>query len=970
MGPGKTILLILYISLSLPGASQQVFFKSYTVSDGLVSNPVRCIYQDSKGFIWIGTFDGLSRYDGYKFINYTTNNGLSHDFINSFYQLGDQLLIAENNGSIDIVQNNTIRKGFQLNSAVNDIILVKQRILFTTDTSGLYEYRNSKIFHQKHELSGVALGEVIEYNDSLLLADGVDDNLIFYTQGLKAWHWVKDLGIHFYFLFRDSKKRIWAGSSEGLKLLPNAIKKNRPFSFEPLPSFFNFEAVKRAQVLCMLEEKDGGFWIGTNKGLVHVFADGSYQVYNEKDGLPSSTVNTIYFDRENNLWIGTSLGLAKWVSKNNVIFFNTEKKQFKNDITSLHLLPDKKIILSSQHGLQRFDYGAKEFKDVKTTSSRDYIPVAGTWPLLVLNNGNSICVFDEDRNTVRAIQKLECTISEVNNTCIHPSGTIFFGSFEGLFVVHNSSVQKLLPDRITSLLTDRNGIVWAGTWDNGLYRIEVKKKDSIFCDVQNATLLSGQKEIRSLYEDSKKNIWVGTRYGGAFRLTPKTGGGYEAKGFNRSAGLMSDWIKSMAELDNGDMWIGTSLGLDRLVKEPDGYRVFQFSKATNFFAQVEAIAPAGDGNWICFANTGVALFHDEELHNTPPLPVTLLSASFGILENRLNMFSVNDKVVLSHKQNTARFEFSALGFSNEKQILYTFRLKGSSDTTWSKPENIHEAFYASLSPGMYAFEVRTIGWNGEEGTPTTLLFQIKAPFWKQWWFYLLCIALIALFFYSLYRYRIRQLLRVQKVRNRIATDLHDEIGSTLTNISVLSELSDKTLDQPEKLRHYLHRITEEVNASGQALDDIIWSVNTKNDTLNEMLTRMRRFASELFDHTDTQYHFTLEEGSADKKLDMEHRRDVYLVYKEALNNIYKHASAKNVFIRLAWIDHFLEMEIRDDGKGFDPNHSTHGNGLKNIRSRTDKWKGNITIESAGGKGTLIRVKLPVKNSPTQMNSGI
>jgi ligand-binding sensor domain-containing protein/two-component sensor histidine kinase len=964
----KGLLITFLCTAYIFSFAQQVFFRSYTVQDGLVANPIRCIYQDSRGFLWIGTFEGLSRYDGYKFTNYTTNNGLSHNFINSFYQLGDQLLIAENNGAIDIIENNSIRRGFLLNSAVNVITPLEQQLLFTTDTSGVFAYKNGKIFHQEHQWNNIALSHVIEYNDSLLLVNGVYDNLVFYKKDLKPVRLVQGLGLYSYFLLRDSKKRIWAGTAAGLKLLPSSIKKDHPFTYEPLPPSFNFAPINHAQVFCLVEAKDGGFWIGTSKGLVHLFADGSYQVYNEKDGLPSSVISTLYFDRENNLWIGTSLGLAKWVSKNNVIFFNTERKQFKNDVSSIQLLPGKKTILGTQHGLQLFNYETKEFREVKTTTPGVYIPIAGTWPLLLFNNGNTICVFDKGRNAVRPIQILQSTVNLVNNACSHPSGTIFLGSIDGLFVVQNSSVKKILPHRITSLMTDPNGFVWAGTWANGLYRIELKKKDTIFFELRNVTSLIGQKEVRSLYQDSKKNTWIGTRYGGAFELSPKANGGYKTMCFNRSSGLMSDWIKSMAELENGDMWIGTSLGLDRLVKERDDYRVFNFSKATNFFAQIEAITSVGNSNWICVANTGVAFFHDEELHKTLPLSVTVLSASFGVLENTLTMLSLHDKVVLHYDQNTARFEFSALGFSNEKQILYSFRLKGSSDTTWSKPENIHEAFYASLSPGKYAFEVRTIGWNGELGTPTIVLFRIKAPFWSQWWFYVLCIILIALIFYSLYRYRISQLLRVQKVRNRIATDLHDEIGSTLTNISVLSELSDKTVDQPEKLRHYLQRITEEVNASGQALDDIIWSVNTTNDTLSEMLTRMRRFASELFDHTDTQYHFTLEEGSGDKKLDMEHRRDIYLVYKEALNNIYKHALAKNIFIRLAWINHFLEMEIKDDGRGFDPSHSTYRNGLKNMKSRIDKWKGSITIESAKGKGSWIRVRLPAKPDTTQMNS--
>ena len=952
----RWLLIGLFCTAYVCSFEQQVFFKSYTVQDGLVANPVRCIYQDSKGFIWIGTFEGLSRYDGYKFKNYTTNNGLSHNFINYFYQLGDQLLIAENNGAIDVVQNNTIRRALFLKSAVNVIVPDKQRILFATDTAGIYEYRNGKII-QQYRLNKVAFGHIVEYNDSLLVASGVDDNLVFYRKNMKPWYLVPNLNAHFNFLFRDSKKRIWAGTSGGLKLLPSSIK-NQVFAYEPLPPVFNFVPLNQTDVYSMVEEKEGGFWFGTSKGLIHLFADGSYQVYNEKDGLPSSSVTALFFDSENNLWIGTSLGLAKWVSKNNVIFFNTEKKQFKNDINSIQLLPDKKIILSSQHGLQQFNFATKQFSDVEAGSGA-CVPIPGTWPLLFIRN-DTLCIFDEERNRATKLKKIGKGIANVSNACIHSSGAIFLGSFNGLYALQNSSVKKLLPGRITSLIVDTNGFIWAGTWTGGLYRIEVTKKDSISYDLQEIGALSAQKEIRALYEDSKKNIWVGTRYGGVFRLTPKLNGGCEVKLFNRNSGLMSDWIKSVAELPNGDIWIGNSLGLDRIVKSPDGERVFNFSKAINFFAQIEGIEPVGNGNWICLANRGIALFHDEELHKSMPLQVTLLSASFGVLEKRLTLFSFNDNVVLDHYQNTARFEFSALGFSNEKQVLYSFRLKGSNDTTWSKPENIHEAFYASLAPGNYSFQIRTIGWNGREGIATTLSFRIKTPFWNQWWFYMLCIVLIALFFYSLYLYRVRQLVRLQKVRNSIATDLHDDIGSTLTNISILSELGNKNLSQPEKAQPFLVRISEEVQASSQAMDDIIWSVNSRNDSLPETMARMRRYAAELFDNTNVSCHLQLDERGH-RKLSMEQRRDVYLIYKEALNNIHKHAGASNVWIAVFENQKYLHMNIRDDGKGFDISFVSHRNGLKNLRARVQKWKGEITVESSPGKGTAIELRLPLKD---------
>jgi ligand-binding sensor domain-containing protein/two-component sensor histidine kinase len=956
----KPILLICFCVLFSFSNAQQVNFIKYTVYDGLVANPVRCIYQDSKGFIWIGTFDGLSRYDGYKFTNYTTTNGLSHTFINSLFETDNKLLIAENDGSVDVIENNVIQKGFKLPSAVNFVAPYKGRHLLTTDTSGFYEYKNGTMIRPVQDMTGTSIGHFTEYNDSLLVSDAVDNSLFVFTKHLAVYSTFWTYSIHFYSVFKDSRNRVWACTSNGLKLLQLPTKKNQPLLFQSLSSPFNLSFLNNSPVTSMIEEKDGSFWIGTIKGLLRLFPDGSFQLYNEKDGLPSSIIYTIYRDREDNLWIGTALGLAKWVSKNNIVFYNSETKEFKNDVNTIHLLPNKELILNTEHGLQKFNFNTKKFTDVKAAPFKYYMPVSGSFPLFV-HFGDKLGVLDEAKNTIRLVEKLSSNVPEVYNSFEHPSGTRFIGSGSGLFAVKNSSVQKILPHRITCLIVDKDGYGWAGSWQNGLFRIKIKAADSTFYDVQDFTSLIGHKEIRSLYEDSKKNIWVGTRYGGAFCLTAKKNDRFEIQHFNRQSGLMSDWVKSFAETQTGDIWIGTYLGLDRLVKEPSGYRIFNFSKAVNFFAQIENIISPGNNTWICVANKGIAYFKDEAVHQNLPLKASILSASLGVLENKLTVIQPKEKVSLKPNQNAARFEFSALGFTNEKQVMYSYRLKGSSDTTWSKPENIHEASYASLSPGHYTFEVKTAGWNGEHGTPATFSFFISTPFWKQWWFISLGILAVAIFFYALYQYRIRQLLRLQNVRNSIATDLHDDIGSSLTNISILSELSSKNLSHPEKAQPFLQRISEEVQASSQAMDDIIWSVNSHNDSLQETMARMRRYAAELFDNSETNCHLKLDENAGNKKLSMEQRRDVYLIYKEALNNIHKHAWANNVWIEVIQNQNHLYMQIKDDGKGFNSNLKTHRNGLKNLRSRVEKWNGKIHIHSEENKGTAIEIKIPLRD---------
>lgn len=234
-----------------------------------------------------------------------------------------------------------------------------------------------------------------------------------------------------------------------------------------------------------------------------------------------------------------------------------------------------------------------------------------------------------------------------------------------------------------------------------------------------------------------------------------------------------------------------------------------------------------------------------------------------------------------------------------------------------------------------------------------------SPLWQNAWFIVVCIILLAVVLYAFYRYRINQLIQLQQVRNGIATDLHDDIGTTLTNISILAELSKKNLYNEEQVGVFLDRITEEVARSSQALDDIVWSINTKNDTLEETVARMRRYAAEVFDVANITYTLHLDEQFEHHKLNMEQRRDCFLVFKESINNIYKHACAKNVYIKV-WMDKGqMHMVIQDDGKGFDITTSSHRNGIKNIRNRIQRWNGSLTMTSAEGEGTVTDVKMPV-----------
>jgi two-component sensor histidine kinase len=319
------------------------------------------------------------------------------------------------------------------------------------------------------------------------------------------------------------------------------------------------------------------------------------------------------------------------------------------------------------------------------------------------------------------------------------------------------------------------------------------------------------------------------------------------------------------------------------------------------------------------------------------------------------------ELVLAPHQNDITFEFASPYMKNESMVKYVYRLLRQGDTAWSQPFTNTSLALKDLPPGAFTFEVKALFPAGKgSGEVGSVSFRILSPWYRSWWFITLCLLTLFSLTYLIYRYRLRQVIRLQQVRNRIASDLHDDIGSTLTNINILSSLGRRNLHAPVQAREFLDRITEEVNSSSQALDDIIWSVNTSNDGLDETAARMRRYAAELFDAGNVHYEFELDRDLAQRKLSMEQRRDFYLVFKESLNNIFKHAEAKHVWINVHVEKNKLVLSVRDDGKGFDPMAETHRNGLKNLRARVARWNGTIQVRSAPGMGTIIVANMLIK----------
>lgn len=949
------IIFLLAHCLFKPVFAQQQLFRSYTVSQGLPNNSIRNIYQDSKGFIWIGTWEGLSKYDGHRFINFTENNGLPHNMINDLVETGEgKMMVAMNNGSTSIIDHDkVIQPALFSGIIINNFFQGHEnKMLAVTDNNGFFSIEKNKL-NKITAAETYSIYNAIKTRKGFYVAVGDKYPLAVYNKDFKKIFQVVSPAFLSEEVMEDLWGRIWIGSETGLKLLNYVPGKREGFELSSLTGSFDDASLKSKKVSAIFQDDDSSLWFGTDAGLLKIEQDGTKQLYTEKDGLPSNRIRCIMQDREKNLWVGTTAGLAKMANQSvrivNLPGLSSELTTF----FGLYPVTKSSFILITSEGVYTYNISSGQHKLLLRMSA---IPILQSHPFRLIS-GLTHFEYDSIADRLIPLGKLN---SEYNNFCAAEKNNILaLGFIDGIRFYNKGKITHILNNtRIHSLYWDQKGRLWVGSWNNGLFRIQFDTIQNKVIQIEDLSA-AGSKFIRTILEDHKGNMWVGTRYNGLVIFTPGDKGD-SVKILNQKDGIQSNWIYSIGQDNDGSIWAGTLSGINKIIETQNGYRVFNFSRVFNFFSTVSSIAGFPGNQIWCTSDKGLLALTDHHLENQSAWTVQFTNIELGKNEHNYAYSSTSEPVSLRYRQNFSRFEFTSTGFVNEAELLYSYRLAGSHDTSWTAPANIHSVQYASLEPGNYRFEVRMLGWNGIFGPVSQFPFHIASPYWQTWWFYLGLFLIAAFLFYLIYRYRVKQLLRVQQVRNNIATDLHDEIGSTLTNISILSQLSMNNLDQPVQAREFLGRIRDEIETSGQALDDIIWSVNSRNDSLSETMARMRRFAGDLFDNSPTQCVLEIEEKAGDKKINMEQRRDLYLIYKEALVNIHKHAKAHNARIRVSFSDNTVKLEIEDDGQGFQPEQETHRNGIKNLKLRVAKWNGKFNIDSGKNQGTRITMNMPVK----------
>jgi two-component sensor histidine kinase len=542
----------------------------------------------------------------------------------------------------------------------------------------------------------------------------------------------------------------------------------------------------------------------------------------------------------------------------------------------------------------------------------------------------------------------------------------------GLYLIHKQKgILQTFDTTAAGQRLPANNIRAITRIDDSLLCIGFEEKGIRFLNTHTRRLLPGDPvpgafTLKCIYYHAPY-CWIGTLGKGLCIYDMRNG---HIAWINEQHGLPNNTIYGILEDRQHRLWFSTNKGLDLYYPPSDPAA----TSRSNFYGfgreaglqsnefNTGAWHQAADGRLFFGGIAGLTYFHPDKIELGGFQPSVTIT---GIMANNTPLAidtatPYKKYYELDYTQNNLSFNYAALEFVSNDKIDYSYILRPFDKDTIDVG-NRNYVTYTNLPPGHYVFEVvENSPFSEEKLNAAHIDIYIRPPFWKTSWFIVACVLAVIGLLTVLYRYRIRQLLKVQQIRNHIATDLHDDIGSTLTNISLLAELSRKSREKGSDAGPFLDRISEEVQNSSQALDDIVWSINTNNDSIGQILARMRRYASEIFDGANTRYEFQADINSSRKKIPMDQRRDFFLVFKESINNIYKHADASQIHIHVSMRAGLLTLRIEDNGKGFDTQAVTHRNGLKNIRFRVEKWKGRVDIHAVQGGGTTIFIEFPLR----------
>lgn len=989
---------------------------------GLASNLVTSLYQDEKGFIWVATANGLQRFDGSKFIEINTpksgNDNLLHSrlsqiipadsgklLLTSFalrkfalfdpatfvcktipvqsfkkiaprseYHLwkdseGEIYLTVQNYGILHYNKKENVfadNHPFPLpDKWIVSLVGVyenvpNQQYWFACD-SGLcvYDKRSKQMWHRKSNPQNLAvfkncplqerLSEVyIDRQKRIWLfgwprqADGAQVKLCLDSTGSNLL--LKDtVGLNYgrngytdYKYFYETKRgELWI---YGFNTLVNYDKNTHRFHYNKSSSVNDNITIDYESIFHLTEDKDGNIWIATNQGIYYT-ATGSANssisnlTFNDRDG--PTAINDIQDLPNGDVWFTTWHSGVTSTDK----FLHKKKNYVYSQPPPVYWPPQLKAAT-----IQTLSLGRR----------------AETGDVWIGCNSGIILIHNPGKKTTRYLHPAELNNSPVQYITEDRQGRMWMGTQGGRLVKWSDdtfAVVKEIGTVIYKVFVDNQGWLWLATREMGLYAINPEDGKILQHYTDNGGKNSLYSNTGTDIEQLQNNKIV---FGaGALHFIDKKTGAVSI--FKYEDGLPSNTVARLRTDERGFLWIITASGLCRY--NPGNNHITPYGRKDGVVLAEQTIVAdyLTRRGYIIFGGSNSILMFNPAVLSSTRQPPDVTITDFKISNQFLPVDSLmrNAEIKLNYDQNSLSIYFASLSYDQREKLTYYYKMSGIGKD-WVKADRSFYVNYSLLPPGKYIFKIYCENIEGWRCHKTTELFiDIKPPFWRTWWFLSLLLFAAALLIYEAHRLRVNKLLAVETLRSSVARDLHDDMGSTLSTISILSSMAKSKINEDvPKTNEYLIKISEYSERMMDAMDDIVWSIKPSNDSMQKVIARMREFATNALEAKEINFDFIIEEAVYDVKLNMAARRDFFLVFKEAVNNAAKYSEANKVLIQIVTHNKKLVLIVKDDGLGFDLAEAD-GNGLGNMRKRADNMNGNVKIISCKGNGTTVSLDIPV-----------
>ncbi len=996
---GRRAVLLATIALPLCLIAELLPIRPYATADGLAADHVNRIAVDSRGFVWFCTPEGLSRFDGYRMVNFGVAEGLPDRYVNALLETrSGEYLVGTARGLCQFRASGGGKFTTYLpgnNRRENDVTALIQdsagRIWCGTE-GGLFEMLSGPKFRRQgltplHGWDRVPVSDLVEdAGHKLWVAtpegfyvvakDGSVEHIGKEDDLPNGWlEWVEALAL-------DKQGRLWAGTRGGLLMMRDGNDGGRVGVQQ---AYQDIGGVKRIAIQALAEGPDGAVWAGTGVGIARPLPGShpaAFRILTRAEGLVDRSITALATDRAGNVWAGTEGAGAMKIQPAG---FTTYREQdgLASD-RAFAVLADRTgtvlavTVTTKLRGRSVNVFDGTGFRALVPKVFGDHESWGRHQILLQSRSGEWWAATNIGLCRFPAMKVADLARTQPE-TCYAPD-TLVFRVFEDSKGRIWASAQSRNGNRlmrwnprtdgidfvekggglVAAFAEDRSGAIWMGFWgDEGLLRYDGRQFTSF-----KAGDGAPAGAIFALLADSAGRLWIGSSDGGLGLVADPGSPQLHVKVYNTANGppverLASDTVYVILEDQAGKIYAGTAKGVDRL--DPGTGRVKHFSTADGLArGQLRSAFRDGSGNLWFATSQGLSRLTPTAVQQ-PTIP-TVLITELQTGGERYPVSQAGEALIRSPRLDPSRNELQVTfaGFNNEpgQSLSYKYKLEGT-DKIWHDTRE-HTVNYAALAPAGYHFLVKAVNSEGgESATPAEIYFAIPPPVWNRWWFEALALACLAGLVLAAHRYRVAQAVQMERMRTRIATDLHDDIGASLSQIVILSEVLIQRSGDNQGLSGPLSGMARSAREVVASINDIVWAINPRHDHLSDLQQRMRRFASDLFAARNIDFVLRAEALDQDLKLGADMRREIFLVFKEAVNNIMRHSQCTQVEIDFCRERDWLWLRVSDNGKGLAACESGAGHGLLNMQARAKTLGGELCVTSTAGRGTAIALRVPL-----------